>query len=649
MKTVNDILYIEWSELVLSGIPEGTLKSARARESGKWVFINDPDDNRKVLVEFEKLGASFKEKIESTFGNPYNYVARQPIKNMVQWDTKAEAFYLGYRYSESKTLPAETVKKYTTAASWLNMLKKITEDKTALKKLLNLSIDQFYVQVIELIKTEKIDLPESYRRLLATRKKYDEEGFSSLIDWRFGNKIAAKIKDELSESVLLEMIAHHNQYDDVFIAQQYNIWAQANSYSVITAATVGIHRRKNEHLIIGEREGNAALSRKYLKQAKGQRPTFPLAMVESDDNHLDLFFIDLDDVTGGKAYHRPKAIVVMDSYNDYVLGYAYGFELNKELVRAAYVNAMYHIRSLTGEWHLQHETIADRWALADLEPFYKNMGHFHPTPVGSKNRGYIEQFFGSVHWKRCMKIGANNYSGNNITASKRGVNAEVLAQNKKDRPTIGSESNAQIEQFFHRLRHMPDSKGTSKQAQWLQAWSETPAEKKRTITDEQFMLIFGIEHNHNGRTIQINNRGVEPQINGVQYSFNMAEYNLNHIGKSVTVIYDPYDMSRVLVTDFESVRMMAYEPQLTKRAIADAEVGSRIYLNSILKEKTDAVAMIGAKSDRRKEVIKPYILDAEAVLQAGIVTKELKQEAEQKALSEPVTKPEKKSSIYDKM
>lgn len=615
------------------GVLEDTIKQAKSRQYASWSFIDDPVDKRRVLIEYEKLSKSYKEKVHNRYGNPYNYVAKQPIKERVQWDARAEAFYLAYRFDKTKSLPLEHVDKYTKAASWLNMLREITKDKRTLKKVLNLSMDQFYTQTMELIKIEEVDLPRSYRKLLEKCKKYDSDGYSSLIDWRFGNTLAAKISDEISESVLLEMIQHENQYDDVFICKQYNIWASKNGYKTIEPATVGVHRKKNAHLIIMNREGNAALTEKYIKQVKGFRPSNPLYLVESDDNHLDLYFIDPDDNSASKYFHKYKAIVIIDSFNDYVLGYAYSETLNTSLVRAAYINAMYHIKECTGGWYLPFEIKTDRWAQKELRPFYESIGNYVPAALGNKHRGYIEQFFSKPLWKQCLKAGANNYSGNNITAKNRGINQEALNSNKKNWPVLGNESTLQVEQFFHRLRYMPDHNGRSKHAQWMEAWNQLSENKKRPCTEEQFLLKFGIEHNHNGEGIRITNKGINPKISGNQYSYDLEQYHMEYIGKSVSVIYDPFDMSRVLLTDYKKIRIIAREARLQPRAIQDGYMDSRHFLNSILQEKVDQVSSIAAASDRRKKVLNENHIDAEALLQAGVIIKEIKQVAEQKALN----------------
>lgn len=654
MKLIDNVLYIEFQEAVQSGISEAALKKAKLRKSSSWSFIDDPEDRRKVLVEYQKLALNYKEKIIAKFGNPYEHVARQPIFDMVKWDLKAEAFFLVYKYNGNKTLPLDHVKKYTSASSWLNMLKEATEDKKVLKDRLKLSIDSFYKHVIELVKLHNISLPTSYRRLLAKRAEYDKEGYASMIDWRFGNTMAAKVKDELSESVLLEMIAHGNQYDDVLIAHQYNVWAKANNYEEIHPATVGIHRRKNDHLIIMGREGNAALNGKYLKQVKGFRPSAPLYLVENDDNHLDFLFEDPDNKQASKRY---IAMVVTDSYNDLVLGYAYApaGTLSEgqsiALVKAAYVNAMYYVRSLTQGWYLPHETKSDRWANKSLSPFYESMGKRVVAALGNSRRGYIEEFFGSAHWKRCVKLGANNYSGNNISAKFRGVNMELLAKGKKERALIGEEASNQIEQFFHRLRHMPQASKNgvkmSKEEQWLDAWNATSHEKKRLITDEQFLIKFGIEHNYRGEGKRITNRGIEPEINGIKYSYDLEEYSMEHINKVVSIMYDPYDMSRVLVTDFEKIRIMGFEARKHSRALKDASTDSRTYLNAVLQEKRDQVGYVATAADNRKKVLAQYTVDAESVLLQGLTTKEITHDAEAKMLNAMINQKNENPDDFD--
>lgn len=641
-KSVNDKPFVTWNAALNAGFPKGTLDSAKAKKSPSWSFIDDPEDKRRVLIDYEKLKDSYKDKLVAKYGDPYQYLAQAPIREMIKRDQEAEKFYLKYQYETAqgkKSLPEEHVEKYTVAASVLNVLKNL--DSKELKKKLNISLEKFYSTLTQIIEQDKIDLPTSYRRLVVNEdsalKKYNALGYASLIDWRFGNQLATKVADEVSASALKELIAQPNQYDDVMVAMQYNVWAKQQGKDTIHHSTVGVWRRKYESELAMFREGNAALKNKFIPQVKGFRPTQPLYLVENDDNHLDLLFIE----PGNRSPRKYISIVVSDSFNDYALGksYALAGELSEgqsiALVKAAYIDAMYHIRELTGAWYAPHELKSDRWAFKSLLPWYTKIGNMVPPATGNKNRGYIEQFFGSAHWKRCLKLGANNYSGNNMTAKYRGVNMEVFDRNSKDRRLVGPEAVEQIENFFHRLRTMPQSNGMSKQQQWLEAFNAMPASERKQITDEQFLLTFGIAHQpKNGELPRISNRGLECQINGVRYSFDIVGGTpIHEIGKQVNVLYDPYDMSRVLLTDYKGLRLMAREARLHPRALKDAHLDSRTYLNAVLNEKVDVVNRISEKAEKRQQILTENFFDAEAVLQAGIMVKEIKQRAEQKVLA----------------
>lgn len=635
MKFLDQTLYLEFSELIDCGISENTVKKASERKSPSWDIIAHPDDGRKRLIGFEKLREDYKVKVTARYGNPYEYFAKTPIRQMVIHDLEAEKFYLGYRYDGDKKLPEERVRQYTREASWLNMLVKADDNMKDIRKTLNLRMEEFYQHVGELLTFEKEQqritgkFPTNYVKLKDRLRKYRSDKYASLISDHYGNKRAAKVNDDFSESLLLEMISHPNQYDDVLVAAFYNKTAAERGYKIITPQTVGIWRRKKGFLVTAEREGWAQFDDRYRRQIAGRRPSAPLYLVESDDNHLDLFYVDLEDVTGSKHYHKYKAMVVVDSYNDYPLGYAYAEEITVELVKSAYVNAMYHIRELTGAWYLPHETRTDKWSIKSLKPFYESMGHYIETPVGSKKRGYIEQLFGTTHWKRCMKLGANNYTGNNITARHRGVNQEVLAANKKLYPTVQQEAVQQIETFFHRLRTIPATGTESKQQQWLAAWKQLEADEKKQITDEQFLQIFGIVHNPGGRQIRITNMGVTPQINGSRLIYEVpAQLHLESIGKAVNVIYDPVDMSRVLVTDGAGLRFMATTTQLAPKALRDVQPGDRTHLNHLLAQKKEQSGRVAAAGEKRRQVLYEEGIDPENLLQAGVMEKELKQLAE---------------------
>lgn len=531
------------------------------------------------------------------------------------------------------------------------------DSRNKIIKSLGINVPTFYQHLAAMMEAEKknggretyegnYQLPAkfatTYRNLASGKKsklqQYMDKGPAALIDIMYGNQLSAKINDQLAIAQLLELIEDPHQYDDVLVCMMYNVWAKNNNYSLIKAGTVGVWRRKKEHLIIMGRQGNAAMNEKYIRQVKGLLPCVPLALVEHDDNNLDFLFTNQD----GYDFNKYVAIVVIDSRLKLVLGKSYiqGKQPEQWQVYHAYLDAMYYIRSLTGTWHLPFEIKADRWASKSLTPFYEKIGNFVAPATGNKHRGYIEQLFGSPLWKRSQKlVSQNNWSGNNMGAKFRGVNQEILRVNAKNRPLIGNEAETQIENFFYCLRHISDFKRTdmkapSKEQQFVEQWNQLHNDDKRMINDEQFLLTFGIKHQPQGRSISITNRGVEPQINNSRFSYDLPESWMydKYIGAKVNVVYDPFDMSRVLITNYDDIRFVARTAHLQPRALKDQYTGSRTYLNAILAQKKDQVSRVSELSVARKRIVNTDYYNAEAMLEGGVLLKELKYEAEQKYL-----------------
>ena len=211
MKIIDNILWLEFADLVQSGVSENTLLDAKKRKANCWTFMDDPTDKRKVLISYDGLKATYQKMVFDRFGNPYDLVARMPILKMVELDHMAHDFYRKHRYLMGKTekwLDVSIVNKYTRSASWLAMLNRVEENKKDLKKTLGLSLAEFYTHTTELIIIEKGrgklkgyagmevlpgDFPSSFQRLRDKARIFKEKGYEYLIDPLYGNKNAAKI------------------------------------------------------------------------------------------------------------------------------------------------------------------------------------------------------------------------------------------------------------------------------------------------------------------------------------------------------------------------------------------------------------------------------------------------------------------------
>lgn len=625
---LNGKLCLEYDELV----PQIMLKSTydQAKYRGNLTVHGVGGNGRKVLVEFESIPDKYRAKVREIYGDPYVYASKQPILNSLVYDLKAHRYYTEYVLPTGDLLPASDVdingrpiinyvKRYTEAASWLNMLIRLTKDKAALKRELNIPVMSFWEQATEMIKLKKVNLPANPKRLKEKIKTYQVGGYGSLVEvHKFGNDYSKKVKDEEAEAFLKAFLSHRNKYDDTVIADKYNAWAIETGRETITAGAVGYWRKKWASMMMYEREGVAKLYTTVSKQGQRKRPSAPLLLVNSDDNVLDAFF-----QLGDNKWYRPVLYVVMDAHNDYILGYAVGDNVTKELIREAYRNAMRHVAQITGDLYCWQQIQTDHWGISgknttDLEAFYNSMATFTPAGLKNSQTKYIERAFGTTWHQQLKENFPRNYAGQNVTAKEKLNPDKLMTANF---PTM-EDGLRMIEEFIWRMR-LTKRKGCdlSRHEEWLRNFNESNKAKKHLLSKEQYLMIFGKVHEY---TNQISTKGVTPSILGERRVYELSqEMIFQHIGKTVQVIYDEKDLSEVLITDGRGLRTVVREYDLLPSAIADYEEGDKARISNLLEEKKTIVPVIQEWGNAWKATLERGGIDIESRLQAGVMVKEI--------------------------
>lgn len=650
MKIIGVKLYLEIADAVRAGLgSENYLNKEKARGCRWATFIKDPNDQRRTLIEFESLAPAKKELVLKVWPNPYEEFTYEPIRRMVIKDLKAEAFYLTYTYQSGdlwKNLPTDKennndkVAEYTTAASWLNMLLAVDKKQIRERVSPNLTLADFYCKVCEIIAQDGINLPTTYKALNAKMNQYKAKSYGCLIHKCFGNQNRAKINDQESLDVLLSMIENPIQHDASTIAYFYNQWAAQNGREQISVETVKWRKKLHYFDVAEGREGKRAFDNKFIRKVKGARPSFPLCKVEHDDYNINMSFRK-----GDSHHERYISIMVIDAANEYVLGKSYiqGDNIPKGLgefmIRCAYLDAMHTIKNLTGNWYLPFEVKSDKWMDKKLKDWYESFADKVATPVGSKNGRYIERFFGSKHLKLAEKlIGQESYNGNNITAKNRGYNTDLSDQSirEKTRAFVGIEAETKIENFFTLINKMPEIRNgkpdPSREQVWLDAWNKTQEEHKRPITEVQLFEIFGVKHNPQGRPVTITNAGVNVTIGNKEFSYELPESWMYERlrGEKVNVVYDPFDMTRVLITNSKNIRFVARSEEESSRSIQDMKIrDTKTYLAAVLSENKGMWSKSSSGRIERQQRVQVPLINAESILQSGLMTKEIKNQAEQ--------------------
>lgn len=601
-------------------------------------------NGRKVLIEYDSLKQKRKDVIITKIGNPYECLAKQPILAQIDWDIAAHSFYSDYVLPNGAKLPASDtdgrgkrqinyVKRYTKAVSWLNMIGRFTSDKRALKSNLNLSVMEFWETVCELILKEEVNIPSNPKRLKEKLKgflacKTLEERYISLIDMsKFGNERSKKI-DEDAEAVLFKLFADGRNQDDSVITAAYNFWAKNNNREEVTSGAIGYFRRKNAHIIDPARMGMKKAYSKYTKEIHRDRASAPLLFINSDDNILDLFF-EVERNGAKSKYYRPALYVIIDTFNDYILGYAYGDKVNTELIYAAFRNAANHIKELTGHYYLPSQLQTDRWGLDvkmknHLSDFYRAFGgKFTPQAHGVPQGKYIERSFGT-EWHQILKVlPSNNYAGNNITAKER-LSAEYITMAAKDYPSI-EQMPSIIEGFIKvmRLKANPKTK-ISRQHEWVQAFIASEKSKKRQIDTGVKLELCGVKH---ALPVSITSAGIQFTINKQKFTLDVPDMVIyEHNGKKVEIIYDPEQPTEFLVTDNYGLRFVTGLYENRPGAIADYKDGDRLRLQSDFDNKKQISQLMATAIQERMSGAND--VDAQGLLQAGVLLKDAKHGAE---------------------
>lgn len=668
----NNILCLTYDEFVGLFNVE-TYKSDKKR--GNITVHGLGGNGRQVFIEFESLKPERKKVVKEKYGNPYEYLAKQPILDLIDWDYTAHRFYQDYVLPNGSKLPAANrdangkpqinyVERCTKAANWLNMIDHITNDKRALKDTLKLSIADFWDTVSELIVKEDIAIPASYKQLTKKLRDYKaqptpEKRYELLVPKHFFGNENAKKTDKIGEALLLKLLSDPRNHDDTVIAASYNIYAKESGKDTLTPGAVGYFRRKNEHVIKATRDGKRGAYNKYTKEMQRERASAPLLLLNADDNCLDLFFeVETWTEEGGRKkskHYRPMLYVIIDTFNDYILGYAVGDRVTHELIYQAFRNAMNHIEMLTGSYYLPHQLQTDRWGLDvkmknALGEFYNRLGTFTAQAHGVPQGKYIERSFG-VEWHQVLKaMPSNNYAGQNITAKER-LSAEYIVEASKNYPTI-DQVPAIVETFINVMRMKPNPKtGISRQQEWRDAFLASEKSKKKAINAGMKLQIMGKKHinpkNPDDSLLTITSKGLRPTINGRQVSIDLPdEVIYEHNGKKVEVYYDPEKLHEFLITDGKGLRFVASKYQKVPGAIADYQPGDRKRIESMWDAKKQIGSLLTETLANRVAALNGTNIDPQALLQAGVLLKDLKQDTETLYLENRYTQVQQASDAY---
>lgn len=507
-----------------------------------------------ALVEFNSLHADWRDALVLKFGKPAEKVKESFFAKHYLADRKAFDFFAAHRYGDdnNKKLEPEVIELYTYNASVLNAVIEVRNKRKMYAKSLGITgqfdIWQSLSNDVNAYQDVRHDLPTTKDSLRHKVNRYVKEGYSAVISGKYGKRNAAKVKDNQQLAMIESLLNKHQNLNNEQIASIYNTVAQTVNWKTIDAGIIANYRKELDLFVFAGQHGTTELMHRKHMQIKRSKPSAAMLFWSMDGWDAELLYQKTTINKEGNSittYHnRLTVVMILDPYNNYIIGYAIGTSESPTLIRQALKNALKHTEELFGTRYKPYQLQTDRYQIKHLQPTYEAASKYF-TPAQAKNSKSkpIEQFFDKFNEKHFQAKLVPNWSGHNVTASgENQVNDDYL---NKIRHQFPDENGCRMQ-----IITAIENERAEKVQQYVESFKDFPEEDKTTITINQFLRFFG---ETTGYTNKFKGDGLTPTINGIERTYDTFDLNFRkYMHEDWMVYYDEDDLNQVLVSNAKS-------------------------------------------------------------------------------------------------
>ena len=574
MEIRGNLACVSYDELVGGGIISGAyIRKLSSR--GQIKQVQRACNGTAALYAIDSLPSKYRAEVYKRYPDLVEKAESKPFVESVEVDGLALQFFADYVLSDGRHLTSAKQSEYANNCAIMNAFRMVIERANSHRirqSKPKVKLCEFWGKAAaalpRLSDAWPNSLPQNARRLHQKFNEYQSQGYVCFISKKWQNKNAAKVQGEEQEAWLTALLSHHNNLDDVQIANHYNALAKAEGWQEITPSTVAVWREKLDLVTSAGRRGATNFRNEKTMQVKRSRPTAAFLMWSLDGWDVELLYQQtVEDKKGHKmtTYHNRLTVeVVLDPCCDYPIGYAIGTHETPELITAALRDAARHSQELTGQMLRAYQLQYDHYALKAMTPIYEVIGKIQ-TPARVKNAKAkpVERYFKTLNQDYCQLC--NNWSGYGITSDpKKQPNSEALNMLRHSFPDEAG-VRAQIDEIIRRER-------VKKHAQFMEFYGRLSADKVLPLTRENFLLTFG---NMTGYTNALTGSGLHPTLLGVKRDYDCFDISFReHAGEKWSVHYDPEDMRTVLAVNADgTLRYVLEEKYVQPMALADRKAG----------------------------------------------------------------------------
>lgn len=485
-------------------VERGRIEQVRRGHYGEAALYAVDTLPLKYRTEVYRRNPDMKEKAES-----------KPFEDSIEPDGEAMMYYDGYTLSDGRHLPRSVQEECANSAAIMNAFGRMITQANSHRKRQSkgaLRVTEFWKKAAAALPRigDKWPntLPQNARRLQGKYNEYKKEGYEAFISGKWENSNSAKIDSEDKQAIMMQILAHHNNFDNATAARFYNNVAREKGWQEVSASTVANWKAKTDLTTSAWRRGATNFRNEKSMQVKRARPTMPMLMWTLDGWDCELLYQKTEMDKKGHMVtsytNRLTLEVVLDPMNDYPIGYAIGRQETPELIKAALMDAEKHTRALFGRMLRVNQLQADNYQHKAMLPYYRVVADKVTfARVKNAKAKVVEPYFGHINKTYCKLF--NNWSGYGVTSNpKNQPNSDALNQLRHTFPTE-DEVRGQIDKIMAMERKM-------KGREMMEKFAMLPEERLLDMPRETYLHYFGLG---TGYRNAMEGSGLKPTLLGV--------------------------------------------------------------------------------------------------------------------------------------
>jgi hypothetical protein len=518
------------------------------RKKKKIEVINRACYGTPAMIAYHSLPTRFKERVVAKYGDPEQTFSKYMLRDRIIKDLKAEYFYQRYTFDDKgiEHLKPQYQKEYTMNASVLNVLPAFYDERVKFIKTRSHGgtrrvWPEICTDLANIQKEVGCNLPKNPVALKRKMEEYQAGGYEVLVSKKFRNINAKKAKSEDQESLLRELIGSGQNINNESVANLYNLIASRMGWESITGATVGNYKWRMPEAFPGQ-HGTTEFFNKKAMQIKRSKPTSPLFFWCIDGWDTELLYKDKRTGKNGHSvttYHnRPTTVVILDPFNNYIIGYAIGDHETPALIRQAMRNAYEHVYELFGAYYKPWQIQTDNYGGKELKSFFEKCTYYYtPARVKNAKAKIVEPFFNWFN-NQYLRIFKNS-SGYGVKSSKMlQPSDDFINQHKHEFPDrLGCV--AQIEEAINKDRKL-------KHKDYVDRWNKVDKSDHLPFYRSDFLFLFG----ETTRPHKLHGHGITLQVDGEKYVYDCFYPEFRTYGhRSFILRYDPANLDNILAIE----------------------------------------------------------------------------------------------------